>query len=361
MSDLAERLRDHRVVICAGPGGVGKTTISAAVGLGFALAGRRVAVVTVDPARRLAEALGLDALDNRPQPVDRALLKDAGIRLNGELSAMMLDVKRTFDELISHLSPDPRTAAEILANPVYQQLSTAIAGSQEYTGMAKLFELVEEGSYETIVLDTPPSRSATDFLQAPERLIRFLDDRALAALLRPSGLAFRTAGFVLSAIRRITGAALLEDLSTFFRLLGGILGGFRTRATEVQRLLTDPATGFLVLSSGEPAALDEAICFARELERAGMRRRGVIVNRVQPLDPNLGEIDGWRSGAVAPALAAKVARTHRELQLTARRDQASIERLQNALREPNLFSLVDREGAVQDLQALFEVQRELFG
>jgi anion-transporting ArsA/GET3 family ATPase len=230
--------------------------------------------------------------------------------------------------------------------------------------MAKLYELVEESSYEAIVLDTPPSRSAIDLLAAPERLIRFLEGRALLALLRPSGLAVRSAGFALSAVRRITGTGLLDDLATFFRLLGSILDGFRSRAAEVQSVLTDPATGFLVVTSGEPAALDEAIHFAGELGRAGMHRCGVIVNRIQPLDSGGGDFGQTVSQltlAVEERLANKVARTHDELQLLARRDQASIERLQAALNEPRAFQLADREVGVHDVQALFDLQRELFG
>ncbi len=363
MSDLADRLRDQQVVICAGPGGVGKTTVSAAVALGLASAGLRVAVVTVDPARRLAEALGLDALGNRPQPVDPARLHRAGIRLEGELSAMMLDVKRTFDELISQLAPDAATAEEILANPVYQQLSTAIAGSQEYTAMAKLFELVDEGEYEAIVLDTPPSRSAIDFLQAPERLTRFLEGRALLALLRPSGLALRSAGFMLGTVKRITGAGLMDDLATFFRLLGGILGGFRARAAEVQQLLTAPTTSFLVVTSGEPAPVEEAIYFAGELERAAMRRSGVVINRVQLLDPDQGataQPSAQLARTVDERLARKVTRSHTELQVLARRDRTSIERLRAALHESHIYRLADREAGVQDAKALIGLQRELF-
>ena len=167
MNGLASRLSDLRVVVCAGPGGVGKTTMSAAVALRLAADGRRVALVTIDPARRLAEALGLDDLDNQPQPVDPARFGDRGLEFTGELSAMMLDVKRTFDELIELLAPEPRTAQQIMSNRVYDQISSAVGGSQEYTAIAKLFELDRQEAYDTIVLDTPPSRSAVDFLTPP--------------------------------------------------------------------------------------------------------------------------------------------------------------------------------------------------
>jgi len=363
VTGLQRRLADKRVVICAGPGGVGKTTVSAAVALGLASAGRRVAVVTIDPARRLAEALGLDELGNRPQPVDSTRLAGAGLELRGELSAMMLDVKRTFDELIGRLAPDPRTAEELLANPVYQHLSTAIAGSQEYTAMAKLSELVNESDYETIVLDTPPSRSAVDFLQAPERLIEFLEGRAVSALLRPSGRAARYAGVVAAALRRVTGVGLLDELTAFFRLLGDLLDGFRARATDVQRLLRESSTGFLIVTSGEAAAVDEAIYFAGELDRTGLHRCGVILNRVQPLDPGERDVEETAqrlAGRLDPRLARKVARTHSQLQLLAHRDQASMVRLSGALGNPRPFCLADREAGLQDARGLFELQRELW-
>jgi anion-transporting ArsA/GET3 family ATPase len=364
VSPLSSRLSGKRVVVCAGAGGVGKTTVSAAVALGLAAQGRRVAVVTIDPARRLAEALGFDELGNRPQRVDPALLAGSGLKLRGELSAMMLDSKRTFDELIGRLAPNPRTREEILANPIYEHLSTSVAGSQEYTAIAKLFELEREGDYEVIVLDTPPSRNAIDFLQAPERLTGFLEGRALAAFMRPTGRAVRAAGVMFAALRRITGASLLDDLTTFFRLLGGLLDGFRRRAVDVGQLLRDPATAFLIVTSPERPALEEAIFFAGELERGRMHRCGVIVNRVHPFDPDERDVAATTAGlrpALGARLARTVARTHAEVQLLARRDQAALKRLRDALHEPELVCLADRASGVHDIAALAGIHGELFG
>ena len=363
MSPLARRLSGKRVVICAGAGGVGKTTVSAAVALGLAAQGRRVAVVTIDPARRLAEALGLDQLGNQPQRVDPARFEGSGLAFDGELFAMMLDVKRTFDELIARLAPNPWTREEILANPIYSHLSAAVAGSQEYTAIAKLFEIEREGDYEVIVLDTPPSRNAIDFLEAPGRLIGFLEGRALKAFLRPTGRVIRAAGVVFAAVRRITGVGLLEDLTTFFRLISGLLDGFRSRATDVQALLTDPATAFLLVTSPERAALDEAIFFAAELERAGMNRSAVIVNRAHPLDPNEHDIATTAASlthVLGAPLAEKVARTHAEVQRLARRDQAALERLRDVLRDPDPICLADRETDMHDIRGLVDLHRELF-
>jgi len=276
---------------------------------------------------------------------------------------MMLDAKRTFDELIALLAPNAWTRDEILANPIYRHLSTAVAGSQEYTAIAKLFELERQGDYEVIVLDTPPSRDAMDFLQAPERLIGFLEGRALAAFLKPTDRAIRAVGLVSSALRRITGVGLLEDLTTFFRLLSGLLGGFRACAADVQELLTDPATGFLVVTSPQRATLDEAVFFAAELERAGMHRAGVIVNRVHPLDPDERDVPTTAarlSMTFGDRLAETVARTHADVRALARRDQAALERVRAELDEQSPTCLADRESDVHDVGSLADLYRELF-
>src|SRR3954469_19204950 len=201
LTNVAALVEGKRMVICAGSGGVGKTTTAAAVALGLAEQGLKVAVVTIDPARRLANALGLDELDNEPRRVD--------VEADGELWAMMLDAKRTFDQLIEHLAPDERTRDEVFANRIYQQLSSAVAGSQEFTAIAKLYELDESGDFDVLVLDTPPARNALDFLDAPGRLTRFFQGRAIRMFLRPAGLLGRGTGLVFSVLRRITGVDLL--------------------------------------------------------------------------------------------------------------------------------------------------------
>ncbi|HEX5851667.1 MAG TPA: ArsA-related P-loop ATPase, partial [Solirubrobacteraceae bacterium] len=192
--DLWARLSDKRVVVCVGAGGVGKTTTSAALALGLAARGRKVAVVTIDPAKRLASALGLRELAGEPVRIDATTFARAGLRVEGELWAMMLDAKRTFDDIIARLAPDERAREEILANPVYRELSTAVAGSHELSAIAKLYELYEEHDFDTIVLDTPPSRNALDFLSAPTRLLGFLEGRALQVFLAPGGLTARLFG-----------------------------------------------------------------------------------------------------------------------------------------------------------------------
>ena len=283
---MKARLEGKRIVICAGSGGVGKTTTSAALALGLAADGARVAVVTIDPARRLADALGVDELGNEPHLVDPARLLGHGIEVRGELWAMMLDAKRTFDELIERLAPDERSRDEVLSNRIYQQLSSAVAGSQEFTAVAKLYELDRSGLYDVLVLDTPPSRNALDFLDAPDRLTGFLEGRALRVFLAPTGLAARVVGrgtsVVFSLLKRLTGVDLLDDLSVFFRSLGGLLEGFKERAAGVKALLADEGTTFIVITSPEHEPVEEAIFFAGKLRDAGhaVRRPGR-----QPLPP----------------------------------------------------------------------------
>jgi anion-transporting ArsA/GET3 family ATPase len=364
MSALDDRLSDLRVIVCVGSGGAGKTTVAATVALGLAAQGRRVALVTIDPARRLAEALGLDELGNDPQRVDPEPFASSGLELKGELSAMMLNVKRTFDELVERLAPDRRTLEQILANPVYNHLSTAVAGTQEYTALAKLFDIERGGAYDVIVLDTPPSRSAVDFLLAPQRLTAFLEGRALSVFLRPTGTVLRVAGLVSGALRRIVGVAMLDDLTSFFRLLSGLMDGFRSRAAEIQSLLGEATTGFLIVTSGEAEPIEEAIFLGAELDKLGMHRTGVIVNRVHPLDPSGADMRRTTERLTPPLggrLAAQVARKHAELQLLATREQDLLVRLRDVLDEPNHRSLGDRGEDVHDVPGLVALQQELFG
>ena len=363
MSVLETRLRGRRVIICAGAGGVGKTTLSAAIAVGLAARGLRVAVVTIDPARRLAEALGLTELSNDPRLVDPALFAAHGLELRGELWAMMLDAKLTFDELIEHLAPDERTREEILQNGIYQQLASAVAGSQEFTAIAKLYELDRDGGFDAIVLDTPPSRNALDFLDAPDRLTAFFDGRALKLFLAPTGVAHLTS-VVFAAMRRLTGVNLLEDLAGFFQALGGVIDGFRHRAVAVRALLADPATTFLIVSSPERASVEEATFFRSRLREAEMPFGGLIVNRVHPLDPDQHDeatTAARLEGRLGTSLARRVARTHAQVQVLARRDAAAIARLRRELgeREPVIVNHLARD--VHDLSGLLAVQDQLFG
>src|SRR3954453_13690004 len=296
LTSLEPLLEGKRMVICAGSGGVGKTTTAAAVALGLAERGAKVAVVTIDPARRLANALGLDTLGNEPHLVE--------LELEGELWAMMLDAKRTFDELIEQLAPDARTRDEVFANRIYQQLSSAVAGSQEFTAIAKLYELDQDGDFDLLVLDTPPSRNALDFLNAPQRLKGFFGGRAVRMFLRPAGLSGkvlgRGTGMVFSLLKRVTGVDLLQDLSVFFRPLGGMIDGSPGAAARVGALLEDPATTFLIVTSPRHDPAEEAIHFHRKLAEASMPFGGLVINRVH----RAGDLDG----GLPPKLAKELGR-----------------------------------------------------
>jgi anion-transporting ArsA/GET3 family ATPase len=370
MTAVAELLRDRRVCVMAGSGGVGKTTTSAAVAAGMAARGLRVAVVTIDPAQRLADALGLDALGNEPRRVEPDAFAAAGLPIEGELWAMTLDVKRTFDDLIARLAPDERTRDQILANRIYRELSGAIAGSQEFTAVAKVHELAQEGGFDLLVLDTPPARNALDFLNAPERLAHFFEGRALRALLRPTGagvrLLGRGAGMMLGLLGRVTGAELLRDLSEFFRLLSGLVGGFRERAAQVEALLRDPATAFLLVTAPEHEPIEQALAFRAHLERERMALRGAIVNRVhvdELGDREPGDVAPLLASeaGLAPALAERVAAAFHDEHALARRDAAGVARLASAL-GPGvpLIEVPQLDDDVHDAAGLVRLHAHLF-
>ncbi len=351
-------LEGKRIVICAGPGGVGKTTTAAAIALGAAARGARVAVLTIDPAPRLATSLGLDALENEPRRVD---LAPHGVAPEGELWAMMLDSKRTFDALIERLAPDEATRDEVLSNRIYQQLSSAVAGSQEFTAIAKLYELDQEGDYDLVVLDTPPSRNALDFLDAPGRLTRFFQGRAIKMFLRPAGLSGRLlgrgTGVVFGLIERLTGVDLIHDLSVFFRALSGMIDGFTERAARVGALLSDPGTTFLIVTAPRHDPVEEAIFFHRKLRDAAMPFGGLVVNRLHVAQAG----DGDLTDVLGEDLAGRVATAAHELAALAEREAASIERLRTELGDPPTIVVPELDGDVHDVEGLALVRGHLFG
>lgn len=364
---VAELLEGKRICVCGGSGGVGKTTTSAAIALGMAARGAKVAVVTIDPARRLSNALGLEELENEPCRVAPERLTGTGLHVEGELWAMTLDPKRTFDELIERIAPTPERAAEIKANRVYSELSTAVSGSQEFTAVAKLYELARERDFDLLVLDTPPSRSALDFLDAPSRLTSFLEGRALKAFTRPTGLGMRMigrgAGSLLGALRRVTGVDLLSDLGTFFGLLGDMTETFSQRAIGVDEMLHAPTTAFLIVTSAQTRPVDEAMWFARTLEASGLPFAGAIVNRVHHDvltggDPE--QVHELLAGPLGQALAARVTENFRDYHVLAARDEANISRLRAALGDLPLLLVPQLDDDVHDVEGLLNVHRYLF-
>jgi anion-transporting ArsA/GET3 family ATPase len=360
----------RRIVVCCGAGGVGKTTVSAALALGLAREGARVVVVTIDPARRLATALGMEGL------ADEARRVPAGLEGAGELWALQLDAKATFDRLVAREAPTPEARERILANRIYRHLSGAVAGAQDYMAVERLHELVDEGSHDVIVLDTPPSQNALDFLDAPARITRFIEGRALRLLLRPpvpgAGLGRRVlaagTSTAFSLLERLTGAQLMRDLSDFLAAFDGMYDGFADRAKAVRALLQSPEAGFVVVAAPAAEALEQAVALGRRLVHDGYPVAGVVLNRVHPLPP--GGLA--RPGALAPALAAagaaepeslaaRAAATLEEQQVLGLRDLESREALASALDGARVAEIPAFEREPVELEGLGEVAAVLAG
>ncbi|MBI1378835.1 MAG: AAA family ATPase [Frankiales bacterium] len=361
--------REVRVIVCCGSGGVGKTTTAAALGLRAAERGRRVVVLTIDPARRLAQSLGLTELDNDPRPVD-------GVRGEGTLAAMMLDMKRTFDEFVES-NADPERAATILANPFYQSLSSSFAGTQEYMAMEKLGQLrgraETEHAWDLIVVDTPPSRSALDFLDAPRRLGSFLDGRFIRLLAAPAkagGKAYLkviTAGFGMftSVLSKIIGGQVLTDVQTFVGSVDTLFGGFRQRADDTFAMLQAPDTRFLVVAAPERDALREASYFVERLEGDDMPLAGLVLNRVATTA--VPDLDAATAQAAATRLesgsgtsvTAALLRIHADRVATLARQRRLAERFTSAHRGVAVAAVPALAGDVVDLTGLREIGESL--
>jgi anion-transporting ArsA/GET3 family ATPase len=365
--DLRALIEDPetRIIVCCGAGGVGKTTTSAALALVAAEAGRTVVVLTIDPARRLAQSLGLEELDNEPRQVD---VEGA----DGELHAMMLDMKRTFDDVVvSHSTPE--RAQQILANPFYQSLSSSFAGTQEYMAMEKLGQLRATDQWDLIIVDTPPSRSALDFLDAPNRMSRFLDGTMIRLLTAPSrtGLKIASAGFLFFSriISKILGGQLLRDISAFVSALDTMFGGFRERATATYELLRRPGTWFVVVATPEPDALREASYFVDRLSSEGMPLAGLVLNRTHPPATTLlsatraegAAEEVTEADAPGAELAAAALRVHAERMAQAAREQHLADRFTSAHPEVAVRTVPAAAGDVHDLDGLRGMGEELTG
>jgi len=353
---------DTRIIVCCGAGGVGKTTTSAALALAAAEAGRTVVVLTIDPARRLAQSMGIEELDNTPRPV-------AGIgRDGGALDAMMLDMKRTFDEVVEGQA-SPEKARQILENPFYVALSSSFAGTQEYMAMEKLGQIhadaQRDGTYDLIVVDTPPSRSALDFLDAPERLSSFLDGRFIKLLLAPAKGPARlmTAGFglVTNALTKILGAQVLRDMQTFVAAFDTLFGGFRQRAQKTFELLQADGTAFLVVAAPEPDALREAAYFVERLSEDDMPLAGLVVNRASPVPQ--GEVSAEEAMAAAQrmrkrdpeSLTAGLLRLHADRVRMVEREARLRQRFEATHPQVPIAVVPALAGDVHDLEGLRQV------
>jgi anion-transporting ArsA/GET3 family ATPase len=364
--DVAALVRDRRtrVVVTCGSGGVGKTTTAAAVAVLGAEAGRRTVVLTIDPARRLAQSMGLTELDNTPREVP-------GVE-NGRLFAMMLDMKRTFDDVVLQHAP-PDRAKQILENPFYVSLSSSFAGTQEYMAMEKLGQLVAADEWDLIVVDTPPSRSALDFLDAPNRLGRFLDGRMIRLLTMPARAGGKAYLKVVSAsmtmfarvFTRLLGTQLLNDVSSFVSALETMFGGFRERADQTYELLKTPGTAFVVVASPEPDALREASYFVERLSAERMPLAGLVLNRMRrtALDAVGTSLSAARaaaaadtlhgqSGAAVPSLAEAALRVHSEVAQAAEHDARMARRFAAAHPEVPVIAVPALPADVHDLDGL---------
>jgi anion-transporting ArsA/GET3 family ATPase len=353
-----------KIVVCCGSGGVGKTTTAAALALRAAEAhGRRTVVLTIDPARRLAQSLGLAELDNKPRHVKG--VRSAG---GGDLHAMMLDMKRTFDEVVA-AHTDPRRAAEIFANPFYQAMSATFAGTQEYMAMEKLSQLrtgSAGGKWDLIVVDTPPSRSALDFLDAPARLGRFLDGRMLRMLVAPARAGGRsvfslvTASFGLFSrmVEKILGGQLLSELSGFVGALDSMFGGFRERAEQTYKVLQAPETAFLVVAAPEPDAIREADYFAGRLAAQQMPLAGLVLNRLHEPAADIDEqaaLAGAQALTEANPTAAGVLLVHAALVRRAQRERTIARRFTEARPDVAVAAVPAQPVDVHDIDGLRDI------
>ncbi|HZS35726.1 MAG TPA: ArsA-related P-loop ATPase [Polyangia bacterium] len=344
---LARLVAERRILVCVGSGGVGKTTTAASLGLAGARAGKRTLVLTIDPAKRLANALGLEALGHEEVRVPDEKVALGGAPVAGTLHAMMLDQKRAFDEIVQRYSSDEGQRDRIFQNRIYHEISSRLAGSHEYAAMAKLYEIASENRYDLIILDTPPTANALDFLDAPERVTAAIDSPAIQWLVKPYLQAGRFslkavgmgAAFVLRRLARFVGSAFLEDMARFFVEFNTVLGGFRERAREVSAILRKSDVGFVLVSSAEPMSVDEAIFFYERLMSSAMPLGGFVVNRVHATRPTaIGREELIRRLTARPELrgyppddvvqvASDLDRTWREFQALAEIDRREVARL----------------------------------
>ncbi len=363
-SALDVLVANHRVIICCGPGGVGKTTMAAVLALQAARQGREACVVTVDPARRLADALGVESLDNNPSRLSG--------NWTGGFHAVMLDTKGTFDDLILRHARSPEQARAIQANPIYQSLTSVLSGTQEYMAMEKLYELNERPDFDTLVIDTPPSRNALDLLDAPTRLIRFLENRIFRALFMPTRAYLRALSIathaLLRTISRVAGREIVDDAVDFFRAFHGLEEGFRLRAASIRAVLADPATAYVIVTSPQPDTLEEAEYFTSRLALNDISIAAVIVNRMHPNFDTVRDLPSFDSNVPGPVIEDEALRKQLsvlrknldELRTAARLDQDAVSAFASRVDAP-LVTVPLLDFDVHDLDSLGRLADHLFG
>jgi len=372
--DLLAMLEGRRVVVVAGAGGVGKTTVSAALALGLAARGARVAVITIDPARRLATALGIEALGDAPHRVDPARVESAGLQMRGSMDALQLDPQATFDRLVAREAPDAAARDRILANRIYRHLSTTVAGAQEFMAVERLYELSDSGDYDVVVLDTPPARNALDFLDAPDRMTRFVEGRGLRLLLGPRGGAGRLGwravqaggSMVLSVLERLTGAELIGEISEFLQSFDGMYQGFADRASAVRDLLGSDGTRFVVVTGPRPEPVAEARALWTRLVADRYSLGALVVNRMHPV-PDGGDAPPLAlehllrdAGAADPAgLARRAAEALDAARARAHADRHECDALVAALDDPEVVTVPALDADPVEVSGIARITRAL--
>jgi anion-transporting ArsA/GET3 family ATPase len=349
---LATLVAQRRIFVCAGSGGVGKTTTAAAVALEAARRGRRACVVTIDPARRLGDALGIAELTNDPKQVEG--------EWTGELWALMLDTKSTFDHVVGTNASSPQQAEAIYNNRFYRNISAALSGTQEYMAMEKLHQLYSEDRFDLVVVDTPPTRHALDFLHAPARLTRLLDNRIFRLLMRPTRAGLRAVNVAtqlfLRTISKVVGSEVVTDAVAFFEAFEGMEQGFRDRAQEVLVLLSAEVTGWVLVTTPRREAVDEALYFAERLEESKISVDAVVVNRMYPVFAPVALPDG----ADVPGPLQALVRNLDDLSRVAAAEEAQVAVLTDRVRAP-VVRVPYLETDVHDIEGLGEVGQALFG
>jgi anion-transporting ArsA/GET3 family ATPase len=380
---LVDVLLERRILVCVGSGGVGKTTTAATLALAAARRGKRTLVLTIDPARRLANSLGLESLGHQVQRVDPALIRRDAPSERGELWAMMLDQKQAFDEVVARHAKDPEAVKRILANPVYAQISGSLSGAQEYAAMAKLHDFDRTGEWDLIVVDTPPTAHALDFLDAPRKLSEAIDSPAIDWFRKLQGdggsrwsLVGKTGAYVLKRLAKFVGSKFIEDLGVFFTEFNDILGGFRQRAEETFALLRQPRVGFVLVASPEVMAVREALIFHERLTTAAMPFVGFVVNKVHQsravtaspaaieaalaAHPGVSRLE--LSGTTRSMAARALLEAHAEIETLAIADQRAIGQLRTAGGPAALLVEVPlQRDDVHDVDRLVALERFLLG
>jgi anion-transporting ArsA/GET3 family ATPase len=377
METLADLVSTRRVLITVGAGGVGKTTTAAALGVAAARQGKRVLCLTIDPARRLAESLGIAEMRTEATTVDAKRFAEAGVEVTGSLTAMMLDTKRTFDELVVKYSSTQDKADKLLANKLYQYVSTSLAGTQEYMAMEKLVAVKDDPRYDLIVLDTPPTPNALDFLDAPERLVSALDSSTMKWFVQAFqeggtfslNLIAKSAAAVLRTMGRITGGGFLEAMAEFIAQLDDLFGGFKERARRVGAALRSPDVAFVLVTSAAPPSIQEVFYFAERLEEANMPRGAFVVNRfhLPPPHPEGVTAEDAARGIAARGLALeedapdRVVRAHVDAVKMADLDALHTRVLGVAAKGTPIVRIAEMETDVHDLRLLGRLADALMG